>query len=248
MLKRGQITIFVILGIVLVVIVVLLFTLRREILPKNILPTQTVSLQDHVEDCIRESGNNAINLVSKQGGEINPGFYQMFQGNKVEYLCYTSNNLSSCFVRQPFLQEHIENEINNYVTNNIKQCIDLNLWKDNGYSVSAGNMDVRTTIGRYDTIIILEYPVTITKGDVTEAKSRFSYTSRVPLGRLIEVSDDIVNSETVSGVFYPVPYMLRNKGEVEIIRFWQGDSKIYRLNLKNGNYIFQFAVRGSVIP
>ena len=76
MLKRGQITIFVILGIVLVVIVVLLFTLRKEILPKNILPTQTVSLQDHVEDCIRESGNSAINLVSKQGGEINPGFYQ----------------------------------------------------------------------------------------------------------------------------------------------------------------------------
>src|SRR3989344_8311419 len=99
--KRGQVTVFVIVGIIILATVFLVFYFLGDRINKK---TQTEivfdqsslePLQDYVGDCIEKHGNEAIELVLKQGGKIDPGFYYYFKNEKVNYLCY-SDNLGPC--------------------------------------------------------------------------------------------------------------------------------------------------------
>ena len=81
-------------------------------------------MQDYIGDCIEEHGNEAIDLVLKQGGMINPGLYYTYENNKVNYLCHI-NSFDSCENKYPFVNELMESEILSYLSEKIPNCIDL---------------------------------------------------------------------------------------------------------------------------
>src|SRR3989344_800637 len=112
--KRGQVTVFIILGIlIIVVLAVILYLYNLRAVP-DVEETpefdfsRTEVLNNYVQGCIEKSGNEALTLVGKQGGEIQPVFYQNWNcvepGNcdKVSYLCYTTEN-AACYNKKPFL-------------------------------------------------------------------------------------------------------------------------------------------------
>ncbi len=80
--KKGQITVFIIIGLVVVILIALLFTFRgKEVTDslsqneKNLLLTEKVSsdfrpLQDFVDSCIYNTAKEGIRLVGLQGGYI----------------------------------------------------------------------------------------------------------------------------------------------------------------------------------
>ena len=244
--KRGQVTIFIILGIILVAIIGFVLVLTQtNVNLKRFIPVQTVSLSDHIEGCIEDTGNKALDLIGKQGGDINPALFQPYLGNSLTYLCYTDSFLP-CSNRQPFLAQHIENEIKNYINAEIKNCIDLSLFSNKGYTVQANSFTTNIAIGTYNTVITLDYPITITKGDITESKQRFAHTFNIPLGRLTEVANDIVKVESLGGDFNNLAYMLKTQNNIKIEKQTTLGSKIYILSYKNNPYIFQFATRSWV--
>ncbi|MEK6862830.1 MAG: transmembrane domain-containing protein, partial [Nanoarchaeota archaeon] len=201
--KRGQVTVFVILGILIVVILALVFYLygeRLRIQTKEETKFDTSSiepLKTFVQDCIDKNGIEAISLVGKQGGEVNPGFYQNWNCkkpgdcDKVGYSCFTTE-YSSCYNKKPFMKEFVEQELTTYLKNKISECVDLNKIRDAGFNVEAGNLNVNVSILDYNTIVNVNYPITITKGDSVLKQDRFSQTFNAPLGRLIKVAQDIV--------------------------------------------------------
>ena len=88
--KRGQVTIFVIVGIVIVISVFLVFyflgdRIKRQTEVEAVFDESSLEpLQDYVGDCIEKHGNEAIELILKQGGKIDPGFYYYFNDNKLK--------------------------------------------------------------------------------------------------------------------------------------------------------------------
>ena len=248
--KRGQITVFIILGIIIVAIIgITYFVLnqRAEELTKKEAKFDESKLQPlkvYVEDCIKQEGNKVLELLGKQGGDVDSGLYQYYYDNKISYLCYT-DSFNACNNRRPNLINHMENEIKNYMETNLRKCINLNEVKKAGFKVEAGNeFKVSVSIGRLNTIINLDYPITITKGNTIVKENRFTNTFDVPLGRLAEVVNYGIDEEITAGEFYTVPYMLRHQGEIEIQKQEIRDgNRIYILNLRNDPYIFQYAVR-----
>ena len=244
--KRGQVTIFIILGIVVVAIIGFVLVLTQTDIPiQRFIPVQTASLSDHIEGCIEDTGNEVLNLIGKQGGSVNPGLSQPYLGDNLAYLCYT-NEFLACSNKQPFLAQHVENEIKNYMNSKLNDCIDLNLFRDKGYTVQASSFTTNVVVGKYNTVVTLDYPITIRKGDITESKQRFSNTFNIPLGRLIDVANDIVAVESAGGDFNNLAYMLKNQNNIKIEKQTTLGSKIFILNYKNNPYLFQFATRSWV--
>src|SRR3989344_6393913 len=85
--KRGQATLFIILGIVLVVIIVLLFATKKIELPRRSVESSQVSSVDaYVEQCVGKELKPLLVGLRKQGGMIYPGAYYMYGGSPYYYV------------------------------------------------------------------------------------------------------------------------------------------------------------------
>src|SRR3989338_3113173 len=116
--KRGQVTIFIILGIIILAAVVLVFYLTGDTLVKQSegkVNIETKPLKNYVGDCLEKTGNDALTLIGKQGGVINPVNYRLYENDKVNYLCYASTDYSLCTNLYPDLRGTIVLELNDYV-------------------------------------------------------------------------------------------------------------------------------------
>ena len=248
--KKGQVTVFVILGIVIIgVIGLLYYAISKNYVKVPFVSSGTVSVQDHVEECITEKGNEAIVLIGQQGGDITPSLYQNWCVDsencyKVSYLCYTSTPLQPCLNRRPFLKQHMEKEIKTYIDAHLQECVDVDLWRDSGYSVSSGSYESKVFIDNDDTLITVDWPLTVTKGEFTQTQDHFSHEFKVPLGRISDTAYEVVDSEIQSGDLMVVPYVVRNRGNIEVDKHRVGNTKVYILNTFKNDYKFYFAVAG----
>src|SRR3989344_1483858 len=107
--KSGQTTIFIILGILIVVAGLLIYFLSPQFGKST--RVDTSNPQGFIEACIKEDIQNAISLLSNRGGSLNPTHYIAYNNEKIEYLCYSNENYKPCVMQQPFLGQHIGTEI-----------------------------------------------------------------------------------------------------------------------------------------
>lgn len=120
MYKRGQATLFIILGIVLVVIIVLLFTTKTIELPRRSVESSQVSSVDaYVESCVGKEVKDLLLGLRKQGGVYNTGGYY-FDGRT--YFFYVTENTGSG------MNKHIENEetMRNYISRYTESLLNSN--------------------------------------------------------------------------------------------------------------------------
>ena len=80
MQKRGQATIFIIIGLVIVLVVAGLIIFRQELFVSQwekeqaeslIVPEQAEEIHTHVYTCVEEVVGNGLDLLGAQGGYIN---------------------------------------------------------------------------------------------------------------------------------------------------------------------------------
>src|SRR3989344_8999310 len=71
--SKGQVTIFIIVGILLVLAVTLIIFVRKEIItfkPEEIIPTEKGKVESFITSCMDQVGNDALARVGLQGGYI----------------------------------------------------------------------------------------------------------------------------------------------------------------------------------
>jgi hypothetical protein len=247
--KRGQVTVFVILGIVILAAVFFVFYFLGDNLVERTnqkVDIEVQPLKTYVQDCLEKISEEALDLIGRQGGVTDPVNYRLYDGDKVNYLCHTPLDLALCNNLYPDLKGNIITEVNEYVELRLKQCVDISLFEDAGYKIEEGEIKVNTEIFYEKTVIEVEYPLTITKQDVTVKENDFKVEIDNGLGRILSVVKDIVESETTVGYFENLLYMVAVRGEVEIEKQVRDDTMIYIINNWQSDYKFKFAVRNLV--
>ena len=255
--KRGQVTIFILLGLLIIAIIGLVYFLRQpNINITNIITTRTVSLKDNVNDCLKKTSNEGLTLIGKQGGDISPNFYLNYCNketcDQVAYLCYV-DGYNSCTNLRPFLDEHIKDELKQYVEKNIKSCINLDNWRNIGYEVNEDDVNVNVEIGERNVLVLMDYDISIIKDQVTQSENKFSQSLPVPIGLITQATKDIVASEIARGDFFDQPFYIKHRGEIVVVKTFVGDSKIYEIKIRDLNdplqyvpYEFKFAIKSWV--
>ncbi len=135
--KKGQVTIFVILAIIVIASGILITVNYQKIFPNKTLSDDTAIISDYISDCIAQKTEEGMKIMSVQAGYINlPEFEQgseympfssqlNFLGTRIPYWFYFSgNNLQR--MQKPSL-EKMEEELAGYVNDSVYQCVPENL-------------------------------------------------------------------------------------------------------------------------
>jgi hypothetical protein len=246
--KRGQATIFIILGIVLVVAVILFFVLTKtEIIPPLLTPSDAASqirdVDEHVTDCLQEVGIEYVNILGAQGGYLNPGpdTFRMYNDSQVSYLCWNQEGLPTCTNRL-LTVSRMEEDLTDAISQGLQTCINV-------YDVSQDiqaeeDWELEVDIAQENVVLTLFYPVEVAKGSDIATEDEFVQTLDVPLGNLYDVSQDIVNQHAVIGDFDPLLYMLEKLSQYTIYKNKPYPDVIYQVKEREHSFVFQFGIQG----
>jgi len=241
--KRGQVTIFIIIAIVIVAILLILFFPRIKILVTG--PSAT----DYVRECTEEAAEEVLEKITLQGGSLEPENYILYQDNKVEYVCYTNEYYKRCTMQKPFLKQDIEREIISYVEPRVKTCLTSlkQQLEKRGSSVSLEEMSVETSIVPNSIIITVNAPMSVIR-EGAESFNKFKTSIKSELYDLIMLSSSISNYEARYGDSDSLTYMLYYP-DIRVEKKKQGEgSTIYILTHKPTDEKFMFASRSIAWP
>ncbi|MCW8965203.1 MAG: hypothetical protein OQK82_00740 [Candidatus Pacearchaeota archaeon] len=180
---KGQLTIFIIMGIILVVSVVLYFVLRGGIIQEYSI-SDTSSVKNFVDDCILEVSENVLEQVSQRGG------YYFFSNKSTSsglaiYYSNGNNYMPS--------KEEIEEEISFYVKESLFFCT-KNFIDFSGLNVSQGEVEVKTFIEDESISFEIDYPIRVMRGDNLDLLRDFSLNLPVRVKVVYEMSKEILQS------------------------------------------------------
>ncbi|MFH1586148.1 MAG: hypothetical protein ABIB79_05255 [archaeon] len=245
--KRGQVTIFVIIGIVVVVLGVLIYLFYPRI--STTLGFGEESPSSFIQNCIEDEIKTNVDLLSNQGGSLSPSHYIIYNNEKIEYLCYTSEYYVTCVMQQPMLQEHIESEIQKGIKKESADCFaELeDSYKKKGYTVNlnSGNTTVELLPNRILTTFNKE--LTLTNGEAKTYDS-FKVVVNNNLYELIGIANSILNWEARYGDAETTTYM-NYYHDLQVQKKKQTDgSTIYIIKELNTGDKFQFASRSVAWP
>lgn len=215
-MKKGQVTVFIILGIVIVAIIAFVFyysgiisksSFQKEAEKAKTIPVQARPVKDYIDNCVEEIAIEGILLMGQQGGYIeipkdvlprsviNPfsNSLELFSGYNVPYWFYeTTNGIQKSQI--PSI-EIMEEQLEGYLNQNMDSCL-FNLSLFRSYDIKfegEAKSDVVITDERIDVNVI--YPILVDiEGVTTEMKEHFA-SINVPLGRMYEMSKDIMKKE-----------------------------------------------------
>jgi len=245
--KHGQVTIFIIIAIVILVIGVLIFLFYPQI--KTGLGFEEKNPSAFIQTCIEEEIENSVNELSLQGGSLAPEHYILYDNAKVEYLCYTGEYYKTCVMQQPMLKEHIESEIENEIKTEVKNCFDSmkESYEKRGYGVNLRQGETNIELLPKRIIATFDYSLTLTKGE-SEKYDSFKVVLNNNLYELVSIVNSILNWEASYGDAETTIYM-DYYPDLKVEKKKQSEgSTIYILTEREAGNKFQFASRSVAWP
>ncbi|MDP6845866.1 MAG: hypothetical protein QF460_02850 [Candidatus Nanoarchaeia archaeon] len=241
--KRGQVTIFVIVAVVIVSIVLVMF-----VFPKMGFFVEDIEPNSYLKKCIEPNTQEILRLVVQSGGYAEPTNYLEYEGNKIQYLCYTAENYKPCLIQQPLLVNHVEGEIKKFVEPKAKECLQnlKNEYEGNGYSVQAspGELNVELVPGSVDVEFISE--MTLTK-ERTQTFEKFDVEVETEIYDLLMTSMSILDFESTLGDSGTEFYM-NYYPDLRIEKTRLDNGTVYELSNVITKDEFKFATRSLVWP
>lgn len=245
MRKKAQITVFIILGIILVIVAGTLFYIYQMRAPKaeteiESMP-QTIKL--YTQSCIQNIAEPGAYLLGQQGGFIfeYPNSVQT-EFNEIAYHLDNNQEIGPT-------KEYMENEISEFAKKSLNICLnDFETFE--GYNFSYGEIKAKTTINDKDIQIEIDYPIEIRKGNKITSVSKFSDTIKIKLGDLLnkktELISDIKKEETIN------PEQLTKYGKQVNLYPYNKNTLIYSIvdEPDSQKFTFNFAVKtdGNTAP
>lgn len=126
--KKAQVTIFIILGLLLLLALIIIMAVKKEIVtfkPEELMPTEKGKIENYITSCLDKLGNEALTKIGLQAGYLNvpkeistsPNLHlRLSPLIVVPFWAYGSNT------NIPSLNQ-IKNEIDNHIENNLRDCL-----------------------------------------------------------------------------------------------------------------------------
>ena len=201
--RRGQVSIFVILAIVIVVGLAIFFVYRTNIFSGSI-PTEISPAYDYYTSCVQSVLRDGVSIAGSHAGylqnpDFNPGttFAPFgselnFLDQAVPYWYYISGNGLS--LEQIPTKNQIEQQFDSYLQSQIEKC-GLDSFTSNGYSISLGPASFKTTIAANKVSSRVSQKITISYAGKTFSVSGFDISLDSSFGNFYEVAKRIYDYE-----------------------------------------------------
>ncbi len=179
--KRGQITVFIILSLLIVAIVALIFLFIKP--PKETPGVYTASIYNFVDECIQETAEDAIYEIGQNGGYYFPANISTPTG--IAYYYENGRNLIP-------KKERVEEQISLYIKENLFFCT-KNFVQFTNYNISQREINVETTISNDKVILEINYPIIISQGEESAIIEDFEKEINVRIGLIYSSIIEFLN-------------------------------------------------------
>jgi len=248
--KRGQVTIFIIIAIVIVGVVIGFFFISPR--GSDVESSGTFEVgnpRGFIQSCLEEDFIETVEEVSLQGGSVNPEHYILYDDSPVEYLCYTSEDYNTCVVQRSLLKNHIESEIKTEMMGKISDCFSslVTNYESKNYDVELISGASKVELFPDRLVLSMGHAISVTKSN-TERTEGFSITLNNNLYELVNIANSIVDWESTYGDSETSLYTNSYSNIKVEKKQGQDSSKIYILTDVNTKDKFQFASRSIPLP
>jgi len=254
--KRGQLTIFIVVGILIVSGVALFFLYSTNLIPEiggKSESNPNLFLRACIEDKIKEG----LRIISLSGGTLNNSASIRFKFEEdneyynISYLCYTPLSYVPCINQNPLLMNHVEQEIKKYISEDFEECFDgmiLNFDKQGFDATTDGLKSFDVNIIPKKIEIQTDSEVTLTKSDETTTQKNLGVEMPSRIYEILEVVQEISNQEAEFCNFDYNGFMI-TYNEFDVGKTNEGNKgNIYAVkHLKTGEK-FRFATRSCIMP
>ena len=202
MKKRGQVTVFVIIGIFIILGFLLFFYLREKttiFTPDVVIPQEVAPVKRYVESCVQDIGEKAVIKLGMQSGYVeipeeiamNPGAY-ISVGGPIKLPYWYLNGIDT----SPTLA-NMQSQISDYVSKNLKSCLRNFSDFDEFIIEEKGEIKTKTVIAEEEVVITIDYPLVIKnkKGDKITTLSKYAASVPVRLKKIYRLAKEIMKAE-----------------------------------------------------
>lgn len=248
-MKKGQVSIFIIVGIILVATIGLIFLLRSGLVP-NAGGDAEKNPNGFLENCIEDKLTETIDAISKQGGYVESVLFKGYDDKNISYLCYNKNNYFPCINQEPMLFTHLEEEIHDEIEGTVNACFDslTSSLEGAGYIVEVSYRGFEANILDKRIEVDFDAELTLTKNEETTREENLKIVFPTRFYDLGIVTQEIISQEAEYCNFNQLGYMLVEP-DVKIEKKRLSDSTtIYHLTHKKTMEEFWFAVRSCALP
>ena len=221
MQKKAQITLFLILGFVLLLGFSFIVYLRAQENPKLQIESEKISklsadmspVKVFVDSCIESVGKDALITIGKNGGYFElPSQSTKDYDIKTAYYFYESID-----IMPP--KSRVEQELSKYMNNELFFCLkNLTDFEKIGMKIEQGNINTITTITPRNVLFSVDLPLTIRQEESESRFSKFDKNINVKLQEIYDVSAKITEKQAIEPDFLPISHIigLANKNNLSI--------------------------------
>lgn len=241
--KRAQVTIFIIVAVVIVAVF-----LAWVIYPRIKVIAGEVNPEAYMSACMLDELEDLLPVLQKQGGYSNPGLYMKYNGERVQYLCYTDEYYKPCVVQQPILVGHVQGEIKNRVEPAATACMQQlkQIYEKKGYEVSASGRELNVSVAPGMISLDFASNLIVTK-DGTQRFNSFKAGKNTKLYELLMTATSIVQFESTLGDSETLLYV-KYYPDLIINKMKRDEGTVYRLKNVVSQDEFSFATKSLVWP
>ncbi len=250
MRKKGQVTLFAILGIVLVVIILVMVYYKAsisELITKNvlqkevILPIEVGKVQKHVQSCVDDASKDLLYQLGAQGGLLTPTSQKgvITEDFSIAYGYYEGRNVL------PSLTD-FQREFSTFMNSFLPSC--LYMAEFSKLKITPSRSSTTLEILNNKVKVSVKYPISVSEGESVyklDQPYKVEYPLRIKF--LHDLSNKIIKRTASDPKNIDVSYLLSLDAKVDAYPY---DSKTFIYSLEdeksvvnNVTYKYQFAVR-----
>jgi len=253
--KKAQVTMFVIIGILIVVTIVLFLYFKKQPEPGRGGKSESNPVSVF-ESCLEDKVKETVKTISEQGGYLNNTLNITFRFNDtgkildISYLCYTSREFTYCTNQEPMLINHLEEEVGIGISAQVRMCFD-----EITKSIGKQGEIIEARYNGFDVEIIPSKIIVNVNGEIISTKSgettkqtgiRGMFSSK--LYEITRVVQEITTGEATRCWFDFSKFMIYYP-EFEISKaMTRNATAIYTIKHNKGMDEFNFAVRSCSVP
>jgi hypothetical protein len=194
--KRSQVTLFVIIALVIVVLIAAIFLLKNQVQNKiSLKENPSDYIRVLIQKCAEQAGMEAEKLVISHGGFLNPTNSLVFNGTNLSYLCWASQDLELCTNEHPLLNLEIQKEIDSYIKPKLEKCFSDVKTQLNNYGYSEGDLIISSSIELKEIRIKINKKISFKVNDNSVNLENFETKIISPLYDFIKITNEIINQE-----------------------------------------------------
>jgi regulatory protein YycH of two-component signal transduction system YycFG len=247
--KSGQLTIFIIFGLIIAIGVVILYYFVISPATEN---NKAKDPQKYIQDCLDRILKSSEEKLLVQAGYRNSSNYLVYNETKVPYLCYVKDNEKLCTILEPLLKNKIEQELKLDSEADLEKCFVKVKEAFEGYDYQEGQTNYSIEIAPNSLIARVFKNIKVSRDDSSFEFNYFEYKKPSPIFDFVILANDILTQETtcncgVVSCSADVLSLSRMNQRYEVSLFVSGkNEKVYTIKDTLTQMRYLFSVRNCV--